>query len=115
MIFIQYSLRIVLDSRGDRRPIFLSHSHHNFHRIGKPWAQPCDDVKAANQSEVSKIGNTGWEKKFADFQHRQLSTLHRNFDRHSGGCTCTSERADSLLDVHCVNYVWFLMTRDYGM
>jgi hypothetical protein len=52
MIFIQYSLRIVLDSR---RPIFLSHSYRNFHRIGKPWAQPCDDVKAANQSEEAKI------------------------------------------------------------
>jgi hypothetical protein len=47
VIFIQYSLRIVLDCR---RPIFLSHSLRNLHRIGKPWAQSCDDVKAANQS-----------------------------------------------------------------
>jgi hypothetical protein len=51
MIFIQSSLRIALDSR---RSISL-HSYHNFHRIGKPWAQPCDDVKVANQSEKSKI------------------------------------------------------------
>jgi hypothetical protein len=63
MIFIQYSLRIVLDSR---LPIFLSHSHRNFHRIGKPWAQPCDNVKAANQSEESKILQwIYWLEKFA--------------------------------------------------
>jgi hypothetical protein len=35
--------------------IVVDQYYRNFHRIVKPWAQPCDDVKAANQSEESQI------------------------------------------------------------